>query len=101
MKEIDILLRANSKGCMIVDKQSHVLLEPEELLVAQRDRRYQEEDDFLAPGSQVEISGPFPGCMQLGGDAKKFAFRIVGQTEHFIIFYPTESQTPLIGLESH
>jgi hypothetical protein len=98
IKEIDILLRASSKGCLIVDRESHVLLEEEELFAAQRDGLYQGKGELLAPGKGIELSGPFPGCMQLGGDSKRFTYQMVGQTEHFAIFYPVEGQAPLGGL---
>jgi hypothetical protein len=97
LKEIDILVRANSKGCLIVDKESHVLLEKEELLTAHRDGLYQEDNALLAPDKNIELSGPFPGCMQLGDGTNWF--RMVGQTEHFAIFYPADGEVPLLGPE--
>jgi hypothetical protein len=97
IKEIDILLRAKSKGCLIVDKESHVLLEEEELLAAQRGGPYQEEDDLLATGKRTEVSGPFPGCVQLGGASNRFNYRMVGETAHFAIFYPGDGEVPCLA----
>jgi hypothetical protein len=90
LKEIEILLRAQTKGCLIVGKESHLLLEGEELLAAQRDGLYQKESDLLPPQRQIELSGPFPGCMHFGGAAGRNQYRSVGETEHCVIFYPAE-----------
>jgi hypothetical protein len=48
-KEIAILLEANSKGCLIVEKDSHALWERTKLLKAQQDGLYQEEKLLALP----------------------------------------------------
>jgi hypothetical protein len=85
MKEIDILRRAISKGCLLVDKTSHVLLGKGYLLAAQGHGLYQEEDTLSAPGKQ-EVNGPYPGCTQFSGASKEFTYQLVGQTKHVAIF---------------
>jgi hypothetical protein len=98
-KEIEILLKANAKGCLIVEKDSHVLLERDELLAAQQNGDYQEECVLLAPEKQIALSGPFPGCMQIGGArTKTLEYRLVAQTKHFVIFYSADE--PVSFLES-
>jgi hypothetical protein len=93
MSEIDILLKANAKGCLIVDKSSNVVLEGEELHAAHRDGLYRERDDLLPLNRPLEVSGPYPGCMQLAGfSAENHAYRLIGQTEHFVLFYPTTDE---------
>jgi len=100
-KEIEILLKANAKGCLIVEKDSHVLLERDELLVAQQNGDYQEECALLAPEKQIELSGPFPGRMQIGGaSAKNMGYRLVAQTKHFVIFYSADEPDPLLVSKS-
>jgi hypothetical protein len=90
-KEIEILVKAKAKGCLVVEKKSHLLLEGEELLAAQRDGLYQQESHLLPPEGQIALSAPFPGCMHLGGAAaKNHQYGSVGQTEHFVIFFPRE-----------
>jgi hypothetical protein len=93
-KEVDILLEANRQGCLIVDKDSHVLLEREELVEAKGDGLYQEKA-VLSPKAPSEVSGPFPGCMQLGAATEdSLDFRVLGQTRHFVIFYPAKGPVP-------
>ena len=95
-KEIEILLKADAKGCLVVDKDSHICLERDDLLAAKRKGLYQEQAVLLAPERQSDWSGPFPGCMQLSGaSAKYLRCRMVGQTKHFVMFYPAEGPDPL------
>lgn len=88
-KEIDILLEANSNGYLIVGKDSHALWERNELLEAQEGGLYQEEGLPLSPEQQVEVSGPFPGCLP-GGSGINQTYGLVGQTKHFVVFFRTE-----------
>ena len=83
-REIDILLQAESKGCLIVEKATHVLWEREKLLVAEQSGLYQEVVPVSAPGREQEVTGPYPGCLQARGD---FEYRALGETKHFVIFY--------------
>ena len=88
-KEIDIVVKAAGKSCVVVEKASHVSWTLEELLEAQVDERYQEEDRILPPDGRPEVSGPFPGCLQQFGATATFTdYHPVGQTEHFVIFAP-------------
>jgi hypothetical protein len=99
-KEIEILLEANSKGCLIVEKDSHALWERNELLEAQQEGLYQEEGHLFPPDQQVEVTGPFPGCVP-GATGTNPDYRRLGQTEHFVIFLPAEGPVPPLGVESH
>lgn len=92
-KEIEILLEVNSKGCLIVEKDSHALWERNELLEAQQDGRYQEEGLLLPPEPQVDVSGPFPGCIP-GATGISLDYRLLGQTKHFVIFCPAGGSIP-------
>jgi hypothetical protein len=99
-KEIEILLEANSKGCLIVEKDSHALWERNELLEAQQEGLYQEEGHLFSPDQQVEVTGPFPGCVP-GATGKNLDYRLLGQTTHFVIFVPAQGLNPPSGLECH
>lgn len=99
-KEIDILLEANSNGCLIVEKDSQALWEQNELLEAQEEGLYQEKGLPLSPEQQTEVSGPFPGCVP-GGSGVNQTYRLLGQTKHFVIFFPAEGPVPALGIESH
>jgi hypothetical protein len=99
-KEIEILLEADSKGCWIVEKDSHFLWERKELLEAQRGGLYQEEGLLLSPEQQVDVSGPFPGCLP-GATGNRLEYRLLGQTKHFVMFLPTEGPLPPAGVEGH
>jgi hypothetical protein len=94
-KEIEILLEANSNGCLIVEKDSHALCERNELLDAQQEGLYQEEGIPLSPEQQVEVSGPFPGCFP-GGSGNNRDYRLLGQTKHFVVFFPTVGPVPAL-----
>ena len=93
-KEIDILLRAHFRGCLLVDKESHGLLEEEDLFSAQRGKAYERECVLAAPGA--DVSGPFPGCMNVGGDG--YGYQMLGETPHFAIFYVGANPAPRLGV---
>jgi hypothetical protein len=93
-KEIELLLEADRQGCLLVDKDSHVLLERDELMEAQRQGLYQN-DAGLSHEGTIEVSSPFPGCVQYGAATNvALDFRIVGQTEHFVVFCPARRAVP-------
>ena len=96
-KEIDILMKAAGKSCAVVDKDSHVLWSLEELREARATGQFQEEDRILPPDQYLEVPGPFPGCLHQSGAVA--SYRIVGQTEHFVIFAPSDA-VPLSGPEN-
>jgi len=83
-KEIDILIKAATKSCAVVEKTSNVLWTTEELLDAEAAGQFQAQDSINPPDGRVEVSGPFPGCMQQS--ASMTDYRPVGHTEHFVIF---------------
>jgi hypothetical protein len=88
-REIDILLQAASKGCAVVEKDSHILWSREEFLHARDAGCYADHDCLAPPTEGAAISGPFPGCLQqLAAPADLTRYRLVGQTEHFLIFVP-------------
>lgn len=95
-KEIDILLRAHFRGCLIVDKESHTLLEEEGLYSAQRGRVYEAECKLSPPGRQSEVTAPFPGCVNLAGGHE--SYRMMGDTPHFAIFYAGADPVPRLGV---
>jgi hypothetical protein len=87
--EIGILVHAADKGCAIIEKASHQLWDSAELAEAARLGRFAQEDSLDAPTEQIEISAPYPGCMQQSArPAQAEDYRLVGQTRHFLIFTP-------------
>ena len=87
--EIDILTHAAGKGCAVVEKASHRLWESDDLAEAASAGRFREDDCLGAPADQVEISGPYPGCIQQSAaPAEGTRYRLVAQTRHFLIFSP-------------
>jgi hypothetical protein len=86
-KEIDILVEAARKSCAVVEKTSHVLWTHADLLEARACGRYQESGQLLPPDRHMELSSPYPGCIQMAGLMEGTnAYRAVGQTQHFVIF---------------
>ena len=85
-KEIDILLQAAGKECVVVEKATHLVWSMEELRQAQADAQFQQADEIREPEQFSPINAPFPGCLQFGGDLRRAtAYRQVGQTSHFVI----------------
>lgn len=100
-KEIDIVLRAAAKECAVVDKASHVLWTRADLQEAQSAGCYVDEDRLAPPGDLISVSGPYPGCMQQSSAAVECTrYRLVGQTEHFLIFAPPPTM-PRQKAETH
>jgi hypothetical protein len=85
-KEIDILLRAASRNCAVVEKDSNLLWSTQELEAAGDSGQYSAEDSLLPPDAQFAVTSPYPGCMQQGSALSSLKYRVVGQTEHFVIF---------------
>src|SRR5437762_1336115 len=86
-KEIDILVEAARKSCAVVEKASHVLWTYDGLVEARESGRFLEAGPLLPPDGPIDVSGPYPGCFQLGGAMTEATrYRLVGQTEHFVIF---------------
>ena len=90
-REIDILEELAAKDYAVVEKETNLLWTGEELAEACWTGRFRANSDLLAPGGQVEVSGPFPGCLSGVAAADAPAYRAVGQTEHFVIFATTET----------
>ena len=85
--EIDILIHAAAKGCAIVEKKSHQMWDNADLAGAAKLGRFADASLLDAPTEQVEISAPFPGCMQQSArSAESENYRLVGQTRHFLVF---------------
>ena len=85
-KEIDILVEAARKSCAVVEKTSHVLWTHADLLEARARGCYQDAGQLLPPDRHLEVGSPYPGCIQMTGYAREPAYRVVGQTQHFVIF---------------
>ncbi len=84
-KEIDLLLAAESRGCLVVEKASNVVWERDALLDARADALF-EGDARVGPLTEAAVvSGPFPGCLQMGA-APERGYQPLGETEHFVIF---------------
>jgi hypothetical protein len=93
-REIDILFLAASKGCAVVEKASHVLWTREDFLEAQKAGCYPDEDSLAPPTEGSAISRPFPGCLQqFSAPVDVMRYRLVGQTEHFLVFVPPGRDT--------
>jgi hypothetical protein len=96
-KEIDILLRAASRNCLVVEKASHLRWTWEELAAARDSGRYQGQDQLLPPDGRAEVSNPYARCMQPGAARSPVSYRAVGQTGHFLIFIPASGANTAPG----
>ena len=92
-REIDIVLKAAAKGCAVVEKLSHALWTGEELQEAANTGRYSDSDALGPPTPHLEVSAPFPGCLQRHGATADWSrYYLVGQTEHFLVFAPVQEE---------
>jgi hypothetical protein len=85
--EIDLLTDAASHARTVVEKATHQTWELDELREARAEDRWVEEDEVLPAAGSMDISAPFPGCLQRGGATEEFErYRLLGQTRHFLVF---------------
>jgi hypothetical protein len=88
VKEIDILMWADEGEFVVVEKETNRIWAPEEIRDARDSGLYQEEDQVVAPES-LDVSGPFPGCLQMGASARGVGgYHAAGQTRNFVFFVP-------------
>jgi len=85
--EIDLLTDAASHAQTIVEKATNQTWEVDELRQAKLEGRWGEEDELLPAVGQMDVTGPFPGCLQRGGATEEYEhYRLCGQTRHFLVF---------------
>lgn len=80
--ELEILVKAVGKGCLVVEKSTYMVWEVSELDAARAANLFQQPDRLLAPDGNTAITPPFP-CSPHGAGP---AYRVIGQTSHFVIF---------------
>ena len=86
-REIDLLTEAASHARTVVEKATNQTWELEEIREAGSAGRWMEEDQLLPVAGLIDVSGPFPGCLQRAGATEEFEhYRLCGQTRHFLIF---------------
>jgi hypothetical protein len=87
-REIDLLLEAAGKALLVVNKDSNVLLQREDLVELHGAGRFGQEDRVAPPdGRPLVVSSVYPGCPQQGSrTAGQAGYVLVGQTEHFLRF---------------
>jgi hypothetical protein len=85
--EIDLLTDAASRAQAVVEKATNQTWDLEELREAKAGGRWGEEDELLPAFGRMDVSGPFPGCLQRCGATEDFEhYRLCGQTRHFLVF---------------
>jgi hypothetical protein len=85
-EEMTILLEANEKDGIVVEKETHILWDRERLLEAQEAGLYQEETS-ISPPDYGEVYGLYPGCLHAGAAMQHDRnFCPTRQTKHFVIF---------------
>jgi hypothetical protein len=90
--EIHILLEAANNSYAVVEKESNVFWSRQDLEDASSAGYFPEPDCLAAPSPQIEVSGPFPGCLQQSAASVDFTrYVLIGQTGHFLIFAPPEA----------
>jgi hypothetical protein len=93
-KEIDLVLSLVGKGAAAVEKDSHVLWRQDDLLEAQSNLKFQNEDQVMKPNGHTVITSLYPGCLNMIGDTRFLRnLEPIAETSHFLIFgLPGESE---------
>lgn len=83
-REKDILEHLVAAGCLVVEKATNRVWTLDEIVSA---IGLDGEDRILAADRPSAVSGPYPGCLQMGSAMDEFSgYPLLGQTEHFYIF---------------
>jgi len=85
-KEIDLVVELVRKGAAAVEKETNILWTIEDLLDAQSNREFQDEDQITRPSGKEAISNLFPGCLNMMGKSIDSNGEPMAQTSHFLIF---------------
>lgn len=94
-REIDILQHLAAAGCLLVEKDTNRVWSQEETMTT---REFQEADRVQSAEGVVDVSGPYPGCLQMSGARTEFdGYPLLGQTTHFYVFAQDPVSHPSLG----
>src|SRR6266487_4247323 len=86
-REISLVLNLVQKGAVAVEKESHLLWSLDDLLEAQSDQRFQNDDCVTTPSGHSTITSLFPGCPNMMGKrGDNTQSEVTAQTSHFLLF---------------
>jgi len=91
--ELDVLLQAIGENCLVVDKDSNVLWNRDELLASHESSLFSAEASIsLLEEGTTAVTSIFPGCMsQVGAPEDYSRYVPIGQTKHFLLFAKRET----------
>ncbi len=85
--EIELLTEAIRQEQVPVEKETNRAWDLEDLQEAASSEILQNEDQIQPAEPSLEISGPFPGCLQRTGATEEIEhYQLVGQTRHFLLY---------------
>src|SRR5262249_35934330 len=86
-REVDLLTLLDPRLYLLVEKATHQVWTLDELRDAARRGYFQQPDQLATLSGSLDISGPYPGCLQLAGaGARNFQHALFAQTRHFLVF---------------
>jgi hypothetical protein len=90
--ELDVLLEAIGENCLVVDKDSNVLWNRDDLLACHEPGLLSADGRITLPDEgATAVTSIFPGCMsQVGAPEDYSRYVPVGQTKHFLVFAKRE-----------
>src|SRR5262245_51865519 len=69
-QEINLVLSLVEKGASAVEKETHILWTRDDLLEAQFQQRFHNEDRITEPKGDLIVSSLYPGCPNMIGNAR-------------------------------
>jgi hypothetical protein len=84
-KEINLVMDCVAKGAAAVEKETQVLWSLEDLLQAQSDKRFQNDDRIAEPAGNA-VTSLYPGCINMIGSISRRRPEPFAQTSHFVLF---------------
>jgi hypothetical protein len=85
-KEIDLVLKQVNKGACAVEKETNVLWEIEDLLQAQSNKEFQNQDMVIEPTGEEAVTTLYPGCPNMMAKSAQLNSEPIAQTSHFLLF---------------
>jgi hypothetical protein len=82
-----ILAQLDSDAYLLVDRDTNEAWKPAELDQFGNSWQLEAEDELVPADAFHAVSGPYPGCPQMGGRTPgQSSWRLIGQTRHFLVF---------------
>jgi hypothetical protein len=86
MSEVSLVLDQVERGAVAVEKETHVLWSRDDLLEAQSNHQFDNEDRLIEPTRDEAVTSLYPGCPNMVGKIQSEISEPIAQTSHFLLF---------------